>query len=329
MLARFGHIIPWILVVVLGFLALSILVTYRTLLFEDFEDTNVPPPPPNALERSRAINDIKTSVAGTPQDTSIDIKKAVNKFILKSMTDMINKYKEQPDKINKLLGKTIDITDDTCYIIKTIQAKYTKQPTDSKEKPSLKAEEITQTRQKKYELQKQLYIEKNKPDMLECFVGEQQDISGFSFGVNKTAKPVNEDKYAEDNKQIKEASGQLTRLQEQLQAIMDSTEYKSAVSKLKKVPATAEFGSEFLATNKSDILEGYKNPNYKIPVPFKDSEINDTQKEYLMSIDKAQELLDKLQTELGATFNTAVQSYNKLVTDFKTVDPSYKQLYRP
>ena len=310
MLARFGHIIPWILVVVLGFLALSILVTYRTLLFEDFED------PPNALERARAINDMKTSVAGTAQDTSIDVIKAVNQFILKSMTDMIPKYKEQPDKINKLLGKTIDITDDTCYIIKTLQAKYTKRPTDSKEKPSLKAEEITQTRQKKYDLQTKQYIEKYKPDMLECFV-DVKDISGYSFGENKTAKPVKEDKYAEDNKQIKEASGQLTRLQEQLQAIMDSTDYKSAVSKLKKVPSTADFGLDFLKTNKSDILEGYINPNYKIPVPFKDSEINDTQKEYLKSIDKAQDLLNKLQAELGDTFNTAVDSYNKLVTDFK------------
>jgi len=328
MLARFGHIIPWILVTVIGFLALSILFTYRTLLFEEFQDTNIPPPPPNAIVRARAINDIKTSVEGTPQDTSIDIVKAVNKFILKFMTDMITKYKEQPDKINKLLGKTIDITDDTCFIVKMIQAKYTKRPTDSKEKPSLKAEEEIQTRQKKYDLQKKQYIEKYKPDMLECFV-DVKDISGFSFGENKTSKPVKEDKYAEDNKQIKEASGQLTRLQEQLQAIMDSTDYKSAVSKLKKVPSTAEFGLDFLKNNKSDILEGYINPNYKIPVPFKDSEINDTQKEYLKSIDKAQELLTRLQTELGDTFNTAVQSYNKLVTDFKTVDPSYKQLYRP
>jgi len=328
MLARFGHIIPWILVTVIGFLALSILFTYRTLLFEEFQDTNIPPPPPNAIVRARAINDIKTSVEGTPQDTSIDIVKAVNKFILKFMTDMITKYKEQPDKINKLLGKTIDITDDTCFIVKMIQAKYTKRPTDSKEKPSLKAEEEIQTRQKKYDLQKKQYIEKYKPDMLECFV-DVKDISGFSFGENKTSKPVKEDKYAEDNKQIKEASGQLTRLQEQLQAIMDSTDYKSAVSKLKKVPSTVEFGLDFLKNNKSDILEGYINPNYKIPVPFKDSEINDTQKEYLKSIDKAQELLTRLQTELGDTFNTAVQSYNKLVTDFKTVDPSYKQLYRP
>jgi len=328
MLARFGHIIPWILVTVIGFLALSILVTYRTLLFEEFQDTNIAPPPPNAVERARAINDIKTSVEGTPQDTSIDIVKAVNKFVLKYMTDIINIYKEQPDKINKLLGKTIDITDDTCYIIKMIQAKYSKQPTDSKEKPSLKAEEVTQTRQKKYDLQKKQFIEKNKADILECFV-DGQDISGFSFGVNKTAEPVKEDKYAEDNKQIKEASGQLTRLKEQLQAIMDSTDYKSAVSKLKKVPSTAQFGSEFVTTNKSDILEGYINPNYKIPVPFKDSEINDTQKEYLKSIDSAQELLNKLQVELGNTFNTAVDSYNKLVTDFKTVDASYKPLYRP
>jgi hypothetical protein len=315
-------------VTVIGFLALSILFTYRTLLFEEFQDTNIPPPPPNAIVRARAINDIKTSVEGTPQDTSIDIVKAVNKFILKFMTDMITKYKEQPDKINKLLGKTIDITDDTCFIVKMIQAKYTKRPTDSKEKPSLKAEEEIQTRQKKYDLQKKQYIEKYKPDMLECFV-DVKDISGFSFGENKTSKPVKEDKYAEDNKQIKEASGQLTRLQEQLQAIMDSTDYKSAVSKLKKVPSTVEFGLDFLKNNKSDILEGYINPNYKIPVPFKDSEINDTQKEYLKSIDKAQELLTRLQTELGDTFNTAVQSYNKLVTDFKTVDPSYKQLYRP
>jgi len=328
MLARFGHIIPWILVVVLGFLALSMLVTYRTLLFEEFEDTNIPPPPPNAVERARAINDIKTSVEGTPQDKSIDVVKAVNKFVLKYMTDIINIYKEQPDKINKLLGKTIDITDDTCYIIKMIQAKYSKQPTDSKEKPSLKAEEVTQTRQKKYDLQKKQFIEKYKPDMLECFV-DVKDISGFSFGENKTSKPVKEDKYAEDNKQIKEASGQLTRLKEQIQAIMDSTDYKSAVSKLKKVPSTVQFGSEFISTNKSDIVEGYLNPNYKIPVPFKDSEINDTQKEYLKSIDSAQELLNKLQTELGNTFNTAVNSYNKLVTDFKTVDASYKPLYRP
>ena len=329
MLARFGHIIPWILVTVIGFLALSIVFMYRTLLFEQFEDTNIPPPPPNALDRARAINDIKTSVVGTPSDTSFDFTKEVNKFILKYMTDIITIYKEQPDKINKLFGKTIDITDDTCYIMKTIQAKYTKQSTNSKEKPSLKAEQETQTRQKKYDLQKREFISKNKPDMLECFVGGEQDISGYSFGVNKTAKPVKEDKYAEDNKQIKEASGQLTRLQEQLQAIMNSADYKSALSKLKKVPSTVNFVSEFITTNKSDIIEGYVNPNYKIPVPFKDSEINDTQKEYLKSLDKAQELLTKLQTELGATFNTAVDSYNKLVTGFKTVDPSYKQSYRP
>jgi hypothetical protein len=334
MLARFGHIIPWILVIVLGILALSIVVMYRTLLFEGFEDTDIPPSPPNEVERTRAINDIKTSVAGATPDSSVDIAKEVNQFILKSMRDMITIYKEQPEQINKLLGKTIDLTDDTCYIMNTIHAKYTKQsaetkdPKDSKEKPSLKAEQETQSRQKKYDLQKRQFIIKDKQDILECFVDEQ-DISGYSFGSNKTSKSLKEDKYAEDNKQIKEANGELTRLQEQVEAIMDSADYKSAISELKKVPSTAEFVSEFITKNKQEIVEEYKNPMYTISVPYKDSEINETQKEYLKSIDKARDILDTLQTDLGNTFNTAVKSYTKLVTDFKTVDSSYKESYRP
>lgn len=339
MLVRFGHIIPWILVGVLGLLALSILVMYRTVLFEGFDDTDVPPPLPTAVERARAINDMKTSVAGTAPEASVDSKKEVNAFILKSMTDMIQIYKQQPDQINKILGKVIDITDDTCYIMKNIQAKYTKQTVSRMERPSRNVPHETQVRQKKYDLQKEQFMAKNKtkteaadgpaPTLLECFVGDT-DISGFSFGENKTANPVNvTDIHAEDDKQIKEASGELIRQQEQLQSIMDSPDYKSAVSKLKKVPPTAEFVSEFITTNKKDIIEEYLNPNYKLPVPYQDSEINDTQKGYLVVLEKARELLLTLQTDLDKNFTTAVDSYTKLVSDFKTIDSSYKQSYRP
>lgn len=343
MLVRFGHIIPWILVSVLGLLALSILVMYRTVLFEGFEDTDVPPPVPTDVERARAINDMKTSVAGTAPEVPIDVTKDVNTFILKSMTDMIQIYKQQPDQINKILGKVIDITDDTCYIMKNIQAKYTKQTVSRMERPSRNVPHETQVRQKKYDLQKEQFMAKNKnktkteveatdapaATILECFVGDT-DISGFSFGENKTANPVNvTDIHAEDDKQIKEASGELIRQQEQLQSIMDSPDYKSAVSKLKKVPPTAQFISEFITTNKQDIVEGYINPNYKLPVPYRDSEINNTQKEYLVVLEKARELLLTLQTDLDKSFTTAVDSYTKLVSDFKTVDSSYKQSYRP
>lgn len=336
MLVRFGHIIPWILVIVLGMLALSIVFMYRTVIFEEFEDTNVPPPVPSPTERARAINDMKTSVAGTSPEASVDSKKEVNTFILKTMRELIDIYKKQPDQINKILGKVIDVTDDTCYIMKTIQAKYTKQTISRMERPIRNTPHETQVRQKKYDLQKEQFLAKQNTKtgdasdvtLLECFVGDT-DISGFSFGTNKTANPVNvKDVHAEDDAQIKTASGELTRLQEQLQLIMDSPDYKSAVSKLKKVPPTAEFISEFITTNKQDIIEGYINPKYKLPVPFRDSEINDTQKEYLSVLETAWVRLLTLETELEKGFTKAVDSYTKLVSDYKTIDSSYKQSYR-
>ena len=84
MLERFGHIIPWILVTVLGLLALAILMRYRSLLqpiyyFEEFQDappsdettvsdppptTSEPPPPSDPNARAQAINTMKATSTG-------------------------------------------------------------------------------------------------------------------------------------------------------------------------------------------------------------------------------------------------------------------------
>ena len=65
MLKRFGHIIPWILVIVLGLLVLSMFAMYRSFLFpypEGFDD--VPPPPADPAKRMRAIHDMKMAAEG-------------------------------------------------------------------------------------------------------------------------------------------------------------------------------------------------------------------------------------------------------------------------
>lgn len=113
-------------------------------------------------------------------------------------------------------------------------------------------------------------------------------------------------------------------LQEQakVQTVINTEQFKTAIAKLKKVPLTAKFGSQFITKNTLALTEGYQNPKYKFPMPYKDSELNEKQKDYLQTLQAAQNLLMVLMEDLGAGL-AAFISYDKLLKDYRTIDPSY------
>jgi hypothetical protein len=314
---------------------------HRTLL-EGFDDTSTPPPPASPAQRALAINNMKAAASGNIDKLTDDKITEINTFLLTAMTNMLNIFKTLPNSINDTLGKTIDITDDTCYIIKMIEAKYTKKTvTDDKKKDS----HITQTREKQFALQKSQFLENHKgPDgtqkaeMLECFVGNSDisgakstDLSGFIFGKPTTVAPVSTDlsgamlkKHAYEDKQISLVKVELLNWQEKIQAIVNGKDYVLSIAKLKKVPLTAQFGLEFINNNRSAIVEGYQNPNYNFPVPYTDDQLDTTQKEYLEVLKTANTLLVNISKDLGATFTTAQASHTQLLTDYRKIDPSYR-----
>jgi hypothetical protein len=378
MLKRFGHIIPWILVIVLGLLVLSMFAMYRSFLFpypEGFDD--MPPPPADPAKRMRAIHDMKTAAEGVQVESSDDMISNINAFILKAMTNMVESYAPLPDFINDKLGKIIDITDDTCFIVRSIEAKYTKQTLAQLKSPPRRPTPITQKNVKKFAMKKSQFLAEHKnADLIECFedgggtdisgvdisgatsyvsslfksddeekgkgkdkgkdkgkgIGDVTDISGYTFGTPKSFDdvPVKDNKEAmkkkhvEENKQIIRMKVKLLDIQTKVEAIMNTEDYKSLVAKLKKVPITAEFGSDFIQKNKAEIVEGFKDSPYKFPVPYKNSELDDTQKEYLNVLNTSYVLLTTLGNDLGKEFTAAQTTFTNLVTNYKLIDPSYR-----
>jgi hypothetical protein len=342
---------------------------YRSLLdpyyiHEGFQDTSTPPPPANAAQRTMAINNIKSAASGTNPNAKDDKITEINTFILTAITSMTNMFKTLPDGINDALGKVIDVSDDTCYMVKLIEAKYTKKPVDAVAKtptvPPAPLSHLTKSREQKLSLQKNQFLTNNKgAKLLECFVdgqdisgakqdisgakqdisgakqdisGAQQDISGYTFGANKTAGTLPSTdisgamikKHAEEDKKIMAARTQLLQYQAQISSIMNTNDYKTLVASLKQVPPTAKFGSQFIAKNKADIIEGYQNPAYKYPVPYKNSELDKKQKEHLQVLDTAYNLLITVFTDLGKNFMDARAAHDQLLKDYKTIDPSYR-----
>ena len=57
-------------------------------------------------------------------------------------------------------------------------------------------------------------------------------------------------------------------------------------------------------------------------MPYKDSELNAKQKDYLQTLQAAQNLLMDLMKDLGVGL-AAFISYDKLLKDYRTIDPSY------
>ena len=335
MLKRFGHIIPWILVSVLGLLVLSMFAIYRSFILpypEGFDDS--PPPLPDPAKRMRAINDMQTSVAGTQVESSDDMISNINAFILKAMSNMVDSYAQLPDFINDKLGKIIDITDDTCFIISSIEAKYTKQTLAQLKSPPRRPTPVTQKNVKKFVMKKSQFLAEHKDaDLIECFEGgSTTDISGYTFGTPKSLDSVQtkdnkeamKKKHAEENKEILRMKVNLLGSQAKVEAIMNTDDYKTLVAKLKKVPITAEFGSDFIKKNKEEIVEGFNDSPYKFPVPYKNSELDDTQKEHLNVLNKSYTLLTTLSNDLGKDFTTAQDSFTNLVTNYKLIDPSYR-----
>jgi hypothetical protein len=413
MLERFGHIIPWILVAVLGLLALSILIMHRTLLspyyiHEGFQDTtddtsadttadppadapsdptSEPPPPADSMKRKTAINNMKSAAAAKPSNVPNDDKiTEINTFILTAMTNMLTMYKSLPDQMNDILGKTIDITDDTCYIVKMIEAKYTKKPLDATIDPAHPPviSHLTKSRERKLSMQESQFLSKHKvkgvtQSLIECFdggtddsgadisgakdisgatdVSGETDISGYTFGqMPQTAGtvPIKDisgamlKKHAGEDKKIVSIKVKLLYYQGQVLAITNSKDYREAIDKLRKVPLTAQFGSEFIEKNKQAIKEGYKdhkdpkkhkdhkkdkpkpkptgpyqNSDYTYPVPYNNLQLNTTQKEHLQTIEEAYKLLMQLSKDLGVNFNLAQQGHTQLLNEYKTIDPSY------
>ena len=392
MLERFGHIIPWILVAVLGLLALAILMRYRSLLqpiyyFEEFQDappsdettvsdppptTSEPPPPSDPNARAQAINTMKATSTGKAGQTPAEKQNEINQYILTNMTNMVNMYKTLPDAINNSLNQVIDITADTCYIVKLIESKYTKKPLDDdkdakdeKDAKTSKSSHKTKTRERKFSLQKTQFMSENKgpkgepAELLECFSdmndgdiseapdisgakqdksGAKQDISGAKQDIsgakpdisgapsksltNVGTVPVKDLSGATIEKQLVSMKAKLLQEQAKVQTVINTEQFKTAIAKLKKVPLTAKFGSQFITKNTLALTEGYQNPKYKFPMPYKDSELNEKQKDYLQTLQAAQNLLMVLMEDLGAGL-AAFISYDKLLKDYRTIDPSY------
>ena len=365
MLERFGHIIPLVLVVVLGVLALSILVMYRSLLdpyyiHEGFQDTSTPPPAANAAQRTMAINNIKSAASGTNPNAKDDKITEINTFILTGITNMTNMFKTLPDGINNALGQVIDVTDDTCYIVKLIEAKYTKKPiaatsttAANKANDPPPPSHLTKSREQKLSLQKNQFLRNNKgAKLLECFVdgedisgaqqdisgarkdisGASQDISGYTFGGNKTVGTLPSadisgamaKKHAEEDKKIMAARTQLLQYQAQISSIMNTNDYKTLVASLKQALPTAQFGLQFITKNKENIIEGYQNPAYKYPVPYNNSDLDKKQKDHLQVLNTAYNLLITVFTDLGKNYMDARAAHDQLLKDYRTIDPSYR-----
>jgi hypothetical protein len=105
---------------------------------------------------------------------------------------------------------------------------------------------------------------------------------------------------------------------------MNTNDYKTLVASLKRVPPTAQFGSQFITKNKGDIIEGYQNPAYKYPVPYNNSDLDKKQKEHLQVLETAYNLLMTLFTDLGKNYMEARAAHEQLLKDYKTIDPSYR-----
>jgi hypothetical protein len=323
----------------------------------------------------RAIHDMKTAAEGVQVESSDDMISNINAFILKAMTNMVESYAPLPDFINDKLGKIIDVTDDTCFIVRSIEAKYTKQTLAQLKSPPRRPTPITQKNVKKFAMKKSQFLAEHKnADLIECFegggtdisgvdisgatsyvsslfksddeekgkgkdkgkgskdIGDVTDISGYTFGTPKSFDdvPVKDNKEAmkkkhvEENKQILRMKVKLLDIQTKVEAIMNTDDYKTLVAKLKKVPITAEFGSDFIKKNKAEIVEGFKDSPYKFPVPYKNSELDDTQKGYLNVLNTSYVLLTTLGNDLGKEFTTAQTAFTNLVTNYKLIDPSYR-----
>jgi hypothetical protein len=60
----------------------------------------------------------------------------------------------------------------------------------------------------------------------------------------------------------------------------------------------------------------YENKRYNFPVPYKDIELNDDQRQHLQILSNAYELKIKIQIELGPVFNNAQASFNQLSASY-------------
>jgi len=60
----------------------------------------------------------------------------------------------------------------------------------------------------------------------------------------------------------------------------------------------------------------YENKRYNFPVPYKDIDLNDEQRQHLQILSNAYELKIKIQIELGPVFNNAQTSFNKLSASY-------------
>jgi len=316
-----GKIIPWILVTVLGFLALSILFMARAR-YEGFVAAAPAPPPPPIT---------------------------VNQHIVISLNDMITKLTRLQNDLQNAVIDISGVRGTVCSINNRIQKDYVKTKTPPASQAELTA---TPDRQKVYaenrkttgvqawQLAQTYYTFSNRVLLLDCTPPAPKpkkkidisgaDISGADIsgaaqkdvsGATPPPPPVEGFFAPPDPTQVTDLLAKLQEVQDMFVTYSNTWEVRSWLDTIGKIPNTEAFLSSLMTTAEknyegfqnegdedisgADIGKPFVNAYYTYPVPYKDTQINNTQSKIYKKISAAYDVYSSFIKKVGKQYQTA------------------------
>jgi hypothetical protein len=320
-----GKIIPWILVTVLGFLALSILFMARAR-YEGF----VAAAPPSATTTK--------PLPPPPPPMTVD------QHIVVSLNDMITKLTRLQNDLQNAVIDISGVRGTVCSINNGIQKDYVK----TKIPPASQAElTATPDRQKVYaenrkttglqawQLAQSYYTFSNRVTLLDCTppapkLKKKIDISGGDIsgatqkdvsGATPPPPPVEGFFAPPDPTQVTDLLAKLQEVQDMFITYSKTTEVRSWLDTIGKIPNTEAFLSSLMTTAEknyegfqnegdedisgADVGKPFVNAYYTYPVPYKDTQINNTQSKIYKKISAAYDVYSGFIKKVGKQYQTA------------------------
>jgi hypothetical protein len=300
--AAWGRLIPWVLVTVLGFLALSILMMYRTRL-EGF------------------------AVPSKPAPSALPPLPPVNQHIIASFTDMISKITKLQNDLVNAIPDILGVKANVCNIQEGIQNDYVGVKTPPPSQAELSATPDRQkvyatnrlaTGQQAWQLTVTGYVFSNRQQLLDCSA-PVVDLSGAN-----PAPPTTEGFFAPPSEipEIVNLTEKLEKAVSMFKTYSQTQEVGTWLDTIGKVENTNQFLSGLLNTaiknyeGFADISGVYSNPTYTYPVPYKSYQINKSQDASYRTISAAYDVYTGFIKRVGDKYQQAKYTAGALANKY-------------
>jgi len=315
--AAWGRLIPWVLVTVLGFLALVILMMYRTRL----EGFAVPSKPAPSALKAQPLP-------------------PVNQHIIASFTDMISKITKLQNDLVNAIPDILGVKANVCNIQEGIQNDYVGVKTPPPNQAELSATPDRQkvyatnrlaTGQQAWQLTVTGYVFSNRQQLLDCSapvvdISESKDVSGATTDVSgaNPAPPTTEGFFAPPSEipEIVNLTEKLEKAVSMFKTYSQTQEVRTWLDTISKVDNTNQFLSGLLNTaiknyeGFADISGVYSNPTYTYPVPYKSYQINKSQDASYRTISAAYDVYTGFIKRVGDKYQKAKYTAGALANKY-------------